>query len=417
LRASWGDGVRQLLFLSHRMPYPPDKGDKIRSWNMLRYLTERYQVHLGCFVDDPADWCHVGRLEALCGHCHFARLNASRAKLRSLAGLYRGEALSLPYYRDAGLARWVRALAADNGLDGVVVFSSAMAQYASEPPLDGIRRIVDFVDVDSRKWRQFAETQSRPLRWIYEREARRLLDHDRAVAGAFDAGLFVSRAEAEIFRKLAPEAADKIHHIDNGVDTATFSPDRDYENPYEDATINVVFTGTMDYWPNVQAVIWFADQVWPRVHSAIPAARFVIVGAKPVPAVSSLARRPGIAVTGRVPDIRPYLAHGAVAVVPSRFSPGVQNKILEAMAMARPVLATPRALEGLDVEAGREVLVAADAGDFGAALTALLTSGEPPDLGGRARARVRASYDWATCLSGLSVLLEDTSAPSKHGWI
>ncbi len=397
------------------MPYPPDKGDKIRSWNMLCYLAERYRVHLGCFVDDAADWRHVDRLEALCGQCHFAPLNGFKAKLRSLAGLFRGEALSLPYYRDAGLARWVRALGEDNELQGVFVFSSAMAQYASELPLEGIRRIVDFVDVDSRKWRQFAETQSRPLRWIYEREARRLLDHDRAVAGAFDAGLFVSRAEAEIFRKLAPETAHKIRHIDNGVDTDYFSPDRVYENPYEDATINVVFTGTMDYWPNVQAVIWFADHVWPRVHSAVPLARFVIVGAKPVPAVSSLARRPGIVVTGRVPDVRPYLAHGVVAVVPSRISPGVQNKVLEAMAMAKPVIATAQALEGLDVEVGREVLVAADGDGFREALVRLLTAGEPSDLGGKARARVRASYDWATSLDALSALLDDAPVAKSYG--
>jgi sugar transferase (PEP-CTERM/EpsH1 system associated) len=407
--------VRQLLFLSHRLPYPPDKGDKIRSWNMLRYLAERYQVHLGCFVDDPADWDHVGRLEAVCGQCHFARLNPTTAKLRSLAGLFRGEALSLPYYHDAGLARWVRMLGEETPLDGVLVFSSAMAPYAKELPPDGIRRVIDFVDVDSRKWRQFAETQSRPLRWIYEREARRLLDHDSAVAGAFDASLFVSRSEAEIFRQLAPETAHKIHYIDNGVDTGYFSPDRAYDNPYEDATINVVFTGTMDYWPNVQAVIWFADHVWPRVHSAVPAARFVIVGAKPVPAVSSLARRPGIAVTGRVADVRPYLAHGAVAVVPSRISPGVQNKILEAMAMAKPVIATAQALEGLDVEAGRELLVAADGEDFGAALVRLLTSGEPADLGDKARARVLASYDWAANLGGLSDLLEDAPVAKCHG--
>ena len=397
------------------MPYPPDKGDKIRSWNMLKYLAKRYRVHLGCFVDDPADWRHVGRLEALCGQCHFARLNGSRAKLRSLAGLFRGEALSLPYYRDAGLARWVRALGEDNELAGVFVFSSAMAQYASELPPDGIRRIVDFVDVDSRKWRQFAETQSRPLRWIYEREARRLLDHDRAVAGAFDAGLFVSRSEAEIFRKLAPETAHKICHLGNGVDTGYYSPDRAYETPYEDATINVVFTGTMDYWPNVQAVIWFADHVWPRVQPAIPSARFVVVGAKPVPAVSSLARRPGIAVTGRVPDVRPYLAHSAVAVVPSRISPGVQNKVLEAMAMAKPVIATAQALEGLDVESGREVLVAADGDGFGDALVRLLTSGEPSDLGHEARARVRASYDWDTSLRDLSALLEEAPVERRHG--
>jgi sugar transferase (PEP-CTERM/EpsH1 system associated) len=407
--------VRQLLFLSHRLPYPPDKGDKIRSWNMLRYLAERYQVHLGCFVDDRADWDHVGRMEALCGQCHFARLNPTTAKLRSLTGLFRGEALSLPYYRDDGLARWVRALGEETPLDGVFVFSSAMAPYANELPPDGIRRVIDFVDVDSRKWRQFAKTQSRPLRWIYEREARRLLDHDSAVAEAFDASLFVSQAEAEIFRQLAPEVAHKISHIDNGVDTGYFSPDRAYENPYEDATINVVFTGTMDYWPNVQAVIWFADHVWPRVHSAVPAARFVIVGAKPVPAVSSLARRPGIAVTGRVADVRPFLAHGAVAVVPSRISPGVQNKVLEAMAMAKPVIATAQALEGLDVEAGRELLVAADGEDFGAALVRLLTSGEPSDLGDKARARVLASYDWATNLGGLSALLEDAPVAKSHG--
>lgn len=407
--------MRQLLFLCHRMPFPPDKGDKIRSWNILCHLAARYRVHLGCFVDDTADWAHVERLEALCERCHFASLKPSTARLRALGGLFRGDPLSLPYYRDSGLSGWVRDLGRDGRLDAVYVYSSAMAQYARDLPQDGLRRIIDFVDVDSEKWRLYAETRSRPLRWIYEREARRLLTHDRAAAELFDFGLFVSRAEAKIFRALAPEVAHKVRTVENGVDTDHFSPDRTYDSPYESGALPVVFTGTMDYWPNVQAVIWFADHVWPRILAAVPAAAFAIVGAMPAPAVRSLARRPGITVTGRVPDVRPYLAQAAVAVVPSRFSPGVQNKILEALAMAKPVVATPKALEGLDLEVGREVLAETDATAFGDAVINLLTGGERSTLGDRARARACARYDWAACLEDLSAMVDGMPAAVSGG--
>ncbi|HMV72039.1 MAG TPA: TIGR03087 family PEP-CTERM/XrtA system glycosyltransferase, partial [Pseudomonadales bacterium] len=254
-----------LLFLCHRIPFPPNKGDKIRAWNLLRYLCEHYRVYLGTFIDDPADWAHTGAIEEICAGCRFIGLTPHLAKLNSLSAFVTGRALSLPYYRSRRLRRWVETTVADQQIRRVLVYSSAMAQYATDQRLGFQRRVIDFVDVDSDKWRQYAQDKRWPMSWVYRREADYLFRYERHLAESFDACLFVSSAEAELFRQLAPELARNIGHYNNGVDTDYFRPDPALANPYPQGTTALVFTGAMDYWPNVDAVKWFAGQVLPRV--------------------------------------------------------------------------------------------------------------------------------------------------------
>jgi sugar transferase (PEP-CTERM/EpsH1 system associated) len=395
--------VENLLLLVHRIPYPPNKGDKIRSYHLLKHLAQRYRVHLGTFVDDPDDWQHVPHVRELCAGSHFARLDPKLARLRSLGALAGNRSLSLDYYRDAGMRAWVGQVMASEKITRIVVFSSPMAQYAQ--PYVQARRVVDFCDVDSDKWRQYAEKKPWPMSWLYGREARALLAYERQVARECDASLFATAPEAQLFKSLAPESDAKIGHFNNGVDTDYFSPGRAYASPFKDGERALVFTGAMDYWPNVDAVEWFAAEVFPMLRARFADLRFYIVGARPAPAVQALAQQDGITVTGTVPDVRPYLAHAAVSVAPLRIARGIQNKVLEAMAMAVPVVVSPQALEGIDAAPGADLLLADGAEAFAAAVAQVLGEGQSA-LGPRARERVERLYSWPSNLANIEARLE-----------
>lgn len=406
--------MEHLLFLSHRIPFPPNKGDKVRSWHWLKHLAQRYRVHLGTFVDDEQDWQHVDKLRHLCGESFFVPLQPSSARLKSLSGLLFGQPLTLPYYRDAALQEWVNLILDTRPVEHILVYSAAMAQYAM--PARDKHRVADFVDVDSDKWRQYARTAPWPLSAIYRREAKCLLRYERRVAAEFDASVFVSKAEAELFRRLAPESAGKVCHVDNGVDGDYFSPRRDYPNPYPDWERVLAFTGAMDYRPNVDAVEWFAREAFPSIRDAFPSACFYIVGARPAPRVQKLAELPGVRVTGTVLDIRPFLAHAEIAVAPLRLARGVQNKVLEAMAMARTVIASPEASEGIEARVGEELLVASSPAEFVAAACTLL-GGKGRNVGIAGRERILADYGWYGNASRIERLIREPRAtPAAAGF-
>ena len=403
--------MEDLLLLVHRIPYPPNKGDKIRSWHLLRHLAARYRVHLATFVDDPDDWQYVPHVRKLCASSHFAPLDPRRARLRSLRALLANRALSLDYYSDRTTRAWVRRTMRETGIERIVVFSSAMAQYAQD--WSQARRVIDLCDVDSEKWRAYAQKKSWPASLLYNYEASRLLRYERDVAAHSDAALFVSAPEAALFKSLAPESAARIGWFGNGVDTAYFSPHADYANPYSAGERMLVFCGAMDYWPNVDAVQWFAHEVLPLVRARVPQASFVIVGARPAAEVQALAQLPGVIVTGTVPDVRPYVAHAALSVAPLRVALGIQNKVLEAMSMAKAVVLSPQALEGIDAAAGSEVLLAERASDMAdMVVAALADEALCTALGRAARARVEASYGWEARLAPLDALLEGARQPA-----
>ncbi|TDY03776.1 TIGR03087 family PEP-CTERM/XrtA system glycosyltransferase [Thiohalophilus thiocyanatoxydans] len=397
--------MKDLLFLAHRIPYPPNKGDKIRSFNMLKHLSTQFRVHLGCFVDDPRDWQYQKDVAAYCESLCLLPLHPGRARVKSLTGLLGSQPLTLPYYRNRRMQQWVNTTLA-RGVDRALVFSAAMTQYLPAN-LQQLHTVIDFCDVDSDKWRQYATGHRFPMNWIYAREARTLLAFERRQAAASDAAVFVTEQEARLFRELAPESAARVHAIDNGVDTRYFSPEQVYPNPYPATGTRLVFVGAMDYWANVDAVVWFANQVFPAVRAAQADAEFVIVGARPTPEVTRLARLDGVVVTGAVPDVRPYLAHANLAVAPLRIARGVQNKVLEAMAMGCPVVATPQALDGLRDCPQLNWRVAEQADDLSNLCLAVLKGEDRDGQGARGRDCVLSHYSWSEHMARLIGLLNE----------
>jgi polysaccharide biosynthesis protein PslH len=401
--------MRDLLFLSHRIPYPPDKGEKIRAWHIFRHLARTHRMHLGCFIDDPADWTHVAELRAHCADLACFGLDRRRQTFLSLARVRPGLPLTLGYFQDARLRRWTAAKRAA-GIEDAFVYCSAMAPYLMGA--GGMRRVLDMVDMDSAKWGDYAARARWPAGAVWAREARTLLAFEQRAALDFDHTLFVSQTEAADFLHAAPATAGRVGWCDNGVDLAYFAP-AGFASPFPLAGPHIVFTGTMDYWPNVDAVTWFAGSVLPKLRAGRPGLRFCIVGANPAPQVQRLAERPDITVTGRVADVRPYLAHAQLIVAPLRIARGIQNKVLEAMAMARPVVATPQAFAGLRCVPGRDLLLGADAAAFAARCGAVL-DGDHPGLGDAARAAVVAGYAWEATLSRLDALFASRTGTPHH---
>ena len=396
--------MSDLLFLVHRIPYPPRKGDKVRSYHQLKLLAERYRVHLGTFVDDPADLEHVDTVREMCASLSVHRLRPRWSRAMSARGLATGEPLSIAYFRSRRLAQWVTHTVAAHHVSRVLVFSSSMAQYALPHLRPGRRGVIDFVDVDSEKWRNYAELHSGALGWVYRREGRRLLEQERELSARFDASVFVSHEEAALFRRLAPETASRVVHVSNGVDAGYFDPELEHADPYPPGSRRLVFTGAMDYRANVDAVTWFAAEVMPALRERRPGLRFYVVGANPAPAVRALDGRDGVTVTGTVPDVRPYLAHADVAVAPLRVARGVQNKVLEAMAMALPVVATPDAVEGIEAGHGLEDWVCAEPAGLAERVLAALDGAA--GVGARNRAFVLERYDWTASVGAMARLLD-----------
>ncbi|HET7267508.1 MAG TPA: TIGR03087 family PEP-CTERM/XrtA system glycosyltransferase [Oleiagrimonas sp.] len=401
--------MRALLFLCHRLPWPPDKGDKIRSYHVLRHLAAHYHVYLGTFVDDPDDWRHVAEVKTLCAGTCIRPLKPWLARWRALAALARGEALTPGCYRDPVMRRWIEQLVAAHRVDLALCYSSGVAPLVMRH--DQLPRVMDFVDADSDKWQQYAQTRHGLKRLIYQREAHRLASFERSVAMRFDASVFVSEAEAAFFRRDDPTLEYRVHGIPNGVDTAYWDPHRDYRNPYPTDTRVVVFVGAMDYRANVHAAQWFAREVWPRVSAGRTDARFYIVGSHPTREVLGLGDQPGITVTGRVDDVRPYLAHAHVVAAPLRIARGIQNKVLEALAMQKVVLTTPEAWEGIEDFAGRKGLIS-DSPETMADATLRWLDVTRPARVPAARAAVMSRYDWARNLDAYENVLRSVDVRS-----
>ena len=305
--------MANILYLVHRLPYPPNKGDKVRSYHLLRHLAQNNRVFLGTFIDDQDDNQHLPKLHALCADVKALKLNPKHAKIRSLNGLLSGEPLTLRYYRDASLQSWVDKTIEKQRIDAIVVFCSAMAQYVEK--FSRISTIIDFVDVDSAKWTQYADQHRWPISWIYRREGETLLDYERKVAKKSARSFFVTKAEADLFTSQAPECKVQVEAICNGVDAEFFSPSDDFISPFSKGTDPIVFTGAMDYLPNSDAVIWFTKEVLPELVKQQPRRKFYIVGRNPTPEVQALASD-AVIVTGTVTDVRPYLQHAAIVVAP-----------------------------------------------------------------------------------------------------
>ncbi len=387
-----------ILFLAHRAPYPPDRGDKIRSFHILKHLAQNHRVHLAAFADNPADLAGDQGLLGEIGERAIVWRGKGQARA-AIEALVSRRPVSLAAFDDGGMRRAVQGMLARHPIETIYVFSSQMAQYL---PDDARQRVImDFVDMDSAKFAAYADGARGPMAWMLAREARLLLAHERAVAARADASLFVSAAEAELFR--ARTGADRVEVVENGIDTGHFDPAAAFA-PVEMGPAALLFTGQMDYRPNIEGVTWFAEEILPRVREHRPEAELLVVGRSPTEAVIALGKRPGVRIVGEVADMRGWLAAAAVVVAPLKLARGIQNKVLEGMAMARPVMASEAAATGIDHRG--TIRVGANAAEIADQVDRLLANrAEAEELGRAARGQVIARYGWDARLAPLDNLL------------
>ena len=402
----------KVLAVTHRVPYPPDKGDRIRTYHLLRFLARRAEIHLACLADEPPPPGAAARLNELCARVTVAPVGRSRWA-RAAASLARGRSATEGAFRSPELAEVLAGWGRTTAYDAAFASGSGVAPYLRPGALRGVPAVVDLVDVDSQKWLDYAAASAFPKSRLYRLEGRRLRTLEAEVCGWAKAVTLVSEAEAELFRTFAP--GGNVRVVTNGVDLDYFRPaagttpgGRSVPNgtvAYGEGE-GCVFVGAMDYRPNVDAACWFCCEVWPAVRRRRPGATFRVVGRRPAAAVRRLASLPGVEVVGPVPDVRPYLHGAAVAVAPLRLGRGLQNKVLEAMAAGRPVVASPQAVAGLGRGSGLPAVIAASPEEWAGEVIRLL--GDPAAraaLGEAGRRYAEARHDWGRCLAPFAELL------------
>jgi sugar transferase (PEP-CTERM/EpsH1 system associated) len=342
-------------------------------------------------------------LREMCEFVDVVLLPPLRSRIRTLLGLLSRTPLSVWHFRSQGLRRRIDRRAREKAFDAVIAFSSSMAQFIPSHP--EMLRIMDFADVDSDKWFQYAKHAGFPRSLVYRLEGKRLQRYERSVLSLADSCTVVSPEEERLLRSRSRGAA--IHTVPNGVDLDYFRSDSQPETSQTVDQPRLVFTGMMDYYANVNGVLYFEDQILHRIQKQIPQVKFTIVGGNPAPAVRRLGDREDITVTGYVEDVRPFLRQASVCVVPLRIARGVQNKILEAMAMGLPVVTTTRAAEGIDAQPGEHLVVTDDPAEFAARTVELLLNKDlRTRLSRQARRFVETNYAWSSCLQRLDSILE-----------
>lgn len=399
----------RILFLTHRIPYPPNKGDKIRSYNILQYLAKHHEVYLGSLIDEKTDIQYINRPQAQVKEFVFDTIQPQTKKICCLPSFFKSESISVSYFYSSRLQKKIDELFERIGFDVLFCFSSPMAEYyfrsthknkAAKP----LVRIMDLIDVDSYKWTQYAEKSSGLKRLVYRYEARYLSQYEHRIAETFDHLLVVSEQEKNIF--LRGLAVTNLAVVTNGVDLEFFNPK--YPQRHQTQKPTLVFTGVMDYWPNIEGVQWFVERIFPLIRAAVPDTTFYIVGSRPTTEIRRLERIAGIVVTGFVEDVRDYLAAADVCVVPLRIARGIQNKILEAMAMGKPVVTTSQAFEGIKAVSGQEIISADGEDMFAAAVIDLLQDRQKAgSMGAKARQCMETHYSWDRNLSVLDGILTD----------
>jgi len=401
---------QDLLYICHRVPYPPNKGDKIRTFHEIRFLSRNWNIDLVSFADELKDLNYQPDLERFCRQVFLFPLNPALSKLKGMMSLVSGRSISEGYYVDTKANVRVAELLNQNHYHAVLCFSSPTAEYVFQnlsifqkrQPVP--RLIMDFCDVDSAKWNQYAKTAGFPMSMIYNIESRRLLSYEKRINQQFDASVFVSENEAGLFKTLVPSAKNVIS-ISNGVDFDYFSNPKQKNQNASPPTL--MFAGAMDYYANIDGITWFCHQVLPKIKSHYPDIQLMVVGNNPSPDVHALSKISNVQVTGYVADIRDYYRKADVCIIPLRIARGIQNKVLEAMAMEKPVVSTTAAFSGISATPGVHLLVEDTDDAFAHSVITLLGNPElAKSLGRSARQNVMAEYDWDTCLLQLDSVLQ-----------
>jgi len=391
----------RILFLAQRVPYPPHRGDKITTYHEIKHLSRSHEVVVACLADGVEDLRHDGGLKPFVRAIEAIPVSPAKARIRALASIVTGSPLTLAYYREPALFDRIRNLVRSYSFDLILAYSSSMAQYAEE--FNDVPRIMQFADLDSVKWRFYAECHSIPWRWIFALEAERLLRYERRIGTTFSHSLLCTPQEVDDFRRLIPEG--RVSLVGNGVDLDYFQPSDGPTSPS-----SLIFVGTLDYFPNVDGVVWFCRQILPLIRTRVPDATFTICGARPSRAIRDLGRLPGVVVTGAVPDVRPYMRGSSVCVVPLRIARGIQNKLLEAMAMGLPVVTTSAAFKGVDADRDRDLCVADEPELFAESVVRLLRDESLRlQMGRAARETAERSYAWERAYSQLDEVVESVT--------
>jgi polysaccharide biosynthesis protein PslH len=394
----------RIFYICRRVPFPPDRGDKIAAFNQIRHLAAHHEVHVFCLGDGAQDLENISGLQEYAKSVTAAPVEELTIRLRALRALFSGTSLSVAALNEAELHRAIQRKFTELRPDLILVYSCNMAQFVEDFP--SVPRIIHFGDLDSMKWQLYSERSWLPLQWIYATEAQRLLAYERRIAQIFSRALVHTDGEKRDFEKLIPGIPLTV--VGNGVDLEYFRSTGEAKRP-----ASMVFTGVMDYRPNIDAVVWFCDQILPIVQGQIPAANFTICGSRPTAAVRALARRRGVTVTGWVPDARPYLDRAEVFVAPLRMARGVQNKLLEALAMGLPCVASMPAARGTVVGDGEGILIGDEPAGFARHIVELLRDGDRrSNMACRARKAMEVNYRWETQMAQLDHAVATAAAPS-----
>ena len=388
----------KVMYVCHRVPFPPKRGGKIRPFNMIRHLTDSgHQVTVASLARSAAERDEARGLDAHCSKSMVEIISDGSAWARMIANVASLRPSSFAYFHSPRLAERIRVELSANQYDLIFVHCSSVAPYVAD--VTAATKVLDYGDMDSQKWREYATHRSFPMSVAYWLEAEKLERVELQLSRKFDLATCTTRAELESLRGLG--ATGLSDWFPNGVDSDFFKPTSQPYNPRQ-----IAFVGRMDYYPNQQAVNWFCSQVWPALRQCIPELQFLVVGAEPSAQIRSLAQLPGVTVTGSVPDVRPYVQQAALTVAPLTIARGTQNKILESMAMATPVVCSPAAVGGVDAVAGEHLLVASRVQEWVDAIRSILGSSERRTLlGAAARARVLSHHSWAASMHRLDMLL------------
>jgi len=399
----------KLLYLVHRIPYPPNRGDRIRSHHLLRFLAARHTVSLACLADEPTPPEHVAALKAWCHRVAVVELRGPLRWLRATASLTRGHSATQGLFESPELRKTVNAWTCDTNFDAAIAFCSSMTPYLQLPSLAKVPAIVDLVDVDSQKWFDYSAGASPCKRWLFRLEGRRVRRLEIAAAQRARALTTVSEAETELCRGYC--APTPVYGISNGVDLDYFGA-----TAANDESVAIeprcVFVGALDYRANVDGLAWFCREVWSELRERYPQANLTVVGRSPAASVLRLAEIPGVCLAADVPDVRPYLARATAVIAPLRVARGIQNKVLEALAARRAVVASSGALEGIELEVGRHALRADTPDEWIAALSRVFDDTSfRKELGAAGRAFVKMHHDWTSQLLPFEDLVSALAPP------
>ena len=388
----------RILLLAHRFPYPPTFGSKVRTFNVIRHLAKSHELTVLSLARSRGELEEAAGIAPFCHeHRAFPVRNLVQAA-KIAATLPTSVTASEAFFHSRAMQREIDAQLANKSFDFVFANCSAVGRYVERQR--GIPMLMDFCDVDSRKWADYVAHKPWPLSLGYRWEAWRMAAAERRLSRRFDQITVATPGEAQTLAQIG--VSERVDWFVNGVDVDYFRPSTSPHDPDL-----ITFVGRMDYFPNEQCMVDFCAGVWPRLRQARPALQLQIVGAAPTARVRALARVPGVTVTGSVPDVRPYVQRSALTVAPLTIARGTQNKILEAMAMEVPVVASSVAAAGVDAVAGEHLLAADTPQEVCAAVLRLLDDpAERARLAQAGRARVLSHHAWPSAMKRLDGIIE-----------